>query len=1723
MACDAAMPSRRDVAIHLGPAGKWRSRWIATSRRDGAFHAALPPLPLLLLFSEMRPTRNRRLLDIQPPILQHLQMGNLLSSFNLQTNGPKGQRQIPDNQRGGDIQPAGPHRRAQSLRPSKLQYWETQALFLRLRFRFAVVLAGMAAVLGVPGALQAGDSSWKGATGSWADGSNWSGGVPGAGSNAYIANWGTATLAAGVAGTSFAVYLGNGAGTLGAIDINGGSLNADAMFIAFNNNSDGILDISSGSLFCRELSAGSEGLAFFTQTGGTVTTEKLWFGYSGSSIAQAAVRGGTLATDELWIGQGGYACLRLENSAKITSDTWSSLGVLENSEGEAIMTGGEWTSSNLTIGQDGKGKLTMSGGVLSQRSTSIGSSWRGSGEATLSGGEWKNSSDLTVGGFGDGTLTISGGQMTSNKATIGFTRDATGTVRVTDGTWSNPSSLIVGRAGTGTLEVSGGDVSSGGAQLGYASNSTGVVKVSGGKWTTSGQIHIGSRGTGTLQISGGTVADTSGLIAVEPGSTGNATLSGGTWENSQDFVSGYGGTGTFAMSGGTLINHGKAAVGYNANSHGTVTMTDGTWTSTESLQIGSSGTGIFNLEGGTLSASLGVLGFSATGSGTATVTGGNWSQTGNLYVGSSGSGTLNLDGGTISDSQGILGLASGSVGNVKVTNGTWNNSNYLNVGLGGTGTLTVEGGTVSSLATYVGIEAGSTGEVLLKGGTLRTVGIVGGAGTASLVFDGGTLQAVANQSNFVGGFADGNATIGSGGAFLDSNGYTVTATSSFSGAGGLTKRGPGTLILAGNNTYGGATTIEAGKLQIGNGGTAGSIAGNVANNGTLAFNRSDDITFDGDISGSGALENSGAGTVILTGTNTHAGGTTITAGTLQLGNGGTTGSIAGDVVNNGLFAFNRSDDFTFGGAISGSGAVRQAGAGKVSIATANTYSGGTTIQSGTVQTSHASALGTGGAILNGGTLDPVGRLDLASLTWNGGTVASVLGTATDLIALTGNLTVNPGGGTFAFSDGAGFAPNTKFTILTAANPDSAFLALLSGNQLLGLNPVFSFENGSLLVNYVGATSGPRLDNRAPVYTPIDADFRVQGAVQTGGARDNTVRSLAFDNGGALRVFGTLHVTSGHFDVASGSGTISGGRVAVPGNFLKTGGGALLANSDFLVGGAGAVTGGAVYVNGRFTVPGGLTVFQNALLGGNGTIVGNLFNAGTLAPGSSPGTLTITGNYTQSSTGTFALEIASPSVFDRLIVGGTAGLDGTLHVLNLGRKLRYGQQYAFLRAARINGDFDRILMPQPSRFRGRFLAEDGLGTLVVAPASYTLVAKTDNQRRVARALDGFIPARSGDRNTVSTALDIQSEDQYPAAFDRIAPGFYESLTEITLNQAFAQTQMLNQRLTSVRLGARGFQSIGLGEQPLAHDRDGSPTADPKDLKTLIQLPPSRNWSAWAMGTGIFAKAVDTGSVPNYRYEAGGFLAGADYAFGGRTCEPGCPAFTAGAYGGTNFTSARYADGSRTTVNSALFGVYGTYTQGGFYADAVVGGGYSAFRSRRSIQFSTIDRTARSTPDGGQFSSAINLGYDWHAGGFTFGPIGGVQYTYAGVAAFTEEGAESLDLHLGQQNANSMMMTLGGRVACTCNITPKFCLIPEVRIFWQHEFLNNPRLIGAALDGGTGPGFNYETAAPDRDSVFAGAGITARFGNNLNAFFYYNADFARSDFLSHAVSTGIGIRF
>ncbi|MEI9887562.1 MAG: autotransporter outer membrane beta-barrel domain-containing protein [Rhizomicrobium sp.] len=228
----------------------------------------------------------------------------------------------------------------------------------------------------------------------------------------------------------------------------------------------------------------------------------------------------------------------------------------------------------------------------------------------------------------------------------------------------------------------------------------------------------------------------------------------------------------------------------------------------------------------------------------------------------------------------------------------------------------------------------------------------------------------------------------------------------------------GAVILSGTNTYSGGTTIgfSAGflsTLQLGNGGTSGSILGNVANDGLLIFERSNSYVFAGAISGIGAVRQAGTGTTILTGANTYAGGTVVTDGVLQIGDGGTAGSIVGDVVDSGLVVFERSNSITFSGAISGAGAVTQAGSGTTTLSGVSTYTGTTSVNSGTlaVDGSIASPV----SVNAGGTLGGTGTVGSTTVQ-SGGVLAP--GNPVGTLHVGGTLTLASGSTTVVEVDPA---------------------------------------------------------------------------------------------------------------------------------------------------------------------------------------------------------------------------------------------------------------------------------------------------------------------------------------------------------------------------------------------------------------------------------------------------------------------------------------------------------------------------------------------------------------------------------------------------------------------------------------------------------------------------------------------------------------------------------
>ena len=344
--------------------------------------------------------------------------------------------------------------------------------------------------------------------------------------------------------------------------------------------------------------------------------------------------------------------------------------------------------------------------------------------------------------------------------------------------------------------------------------------------------------------------------------------------------------------------------------------------------------------------------------------------------------------------------------------------------------------------------------------------------------------------------------------------------------------------------------------------------GDVNNNGSLVFNRSDALVFGGAISGSGNLQKLTGGTLTLTGDSSYTGATTIAAGTLQLGNGGTTGGIVGDVTNNGTLVFNRSNDLILAGAISGPGALSQLGSGTTTLSgNSSAFSGSTTVTNGTLRVNGVLGNGTntmtvsdggrlggtgtfGGnvSIGNGvlapgnspGTLTINGNLSLAAssvLDYEFGQAGVVGGPRNDLTVVGGNLTLD---GTLNLSASAGgvFGPGLYRII--------SYGGTLTNNGLeLGTYPAGSVNSVQTAVagevNLLN-TAGVTLDFWDGVATPRH-NGQVEGGpgVWQAAGNDNWADSTGAVNGpyatGSFAVFagtpGTVTVDNSLGAVVSG--------------------------------------------------------------------------------------------------------------------------------------------------------------------------------------------------------------------------------------------------------------------------------------------------------------------------------------------------------------------------------------------------------------------------------------------------------------------------------------------------------------------------------------------------------------------------------------------------------------
>lgn len=639
---------------------------------------------------------------------------------------------------------------------------------------------------------------------------------------------------------------------------------------------------------------------------------------------------------------------------------------------------------------------------------------------------------------GSGTAQIygfdsNGTMLIVNQAASGSVIDAL--VNIAMGNFGYRANVSSGaNTATGDLIVNSQLVGSGGT-IGFYKNGTGSIKLTGDSSTTL---------TGRMNVHGGTVILAGGNNRL------GATIDFNFSSDGKLVLGDTSGTSTQTIGLSTTSNANNAIVGGNA-ANSTLTWNLAAAT-TFAGKLGGDRTNENNLA--MVKSGVGVLTLSSVGS----FTGGTTINAGGITMGNAqalGSGavivntggTLTLGAFGIANSVSITGGAiagTGTIGGVAASSGT------VAVGIVGSGEISKTGAGVLELRGNGGASGDFTGNVTLTAGTIRFTG----TGSLGLI-----SSSVANY----------NGAIANQGILEFAGTATQSLAGIISGSGSLALTGTGQVILQGNNTYAGGTTVSSGIAQASSASAFGSgvvtvsgtgvvdlggqattnnfsVSGGTLRGGSLNVSQVSGTsgTISTNLTGSGSFTKTGSGSLIWSGTNSHTGGTTVNAGTLLVN--GTTGAVT--VANGG----------TFGG---------------------NGFVGNTTVQSG-----GAIAAGASIGLLN------VGNLTLAGgslLNWQLNDAQAIAGVGYDLI-VAANLDLS----------GLSVVNTAFLNLQTLANP---------GDNIAGTPAAFNraLSQSFTLINYATLNLGTNF-NVADLFT-IDLD----GFVDQNGVALNAADFSVFNN------------------------------------------------------------------------------------------------------------------------------------------------------------------------------------------------------------------------------------------------------------------------------------------------------------------------------------------------------------------------------------------------------------------------------------------------------------------------------------------------------------------------------------------------------------------------------------------------------------------------------------
>lgn len=639
------------------------------------------------------------------------------------------------------------------------------------------------------------------------------------------------------------------------------------------------------------------------------------------------------------------------------------------------------------------------------------------------------------------------------------------------------------------------------------------------------------------------------------------------------------------------------------------------------------------------------------------------------------------------------------------TTKNWNNVGTADVFF--TGDTVIFDDTAASYNVAVQANSVAPGSVTFNNGTTYTISGGAIAGSGALVKNGTGTVILANDNTYTGGttinagtiqLGDGTNATGSLGTGTVTNNAALVAnfganaatiTNDIAGSGTLTKAGDGTVSLTGTNSYTGLTTISAGTLQVGNGGTTGTLgSGAVVNNSTLSFNRSNNLTATNEISGTGGLIKSGAGTLTLGSANTYTGLTTITGGAILVtASSGVLGdTTAGTVVTSGGALHMQGGITVTGEALTltgeGTNATSSPGALR-NVSGNNEWTGPISIEPTSSGVSiHRLVSDAGNLKISGNVALGPDSGDQFVLQGNGS--GEISGVISGPMRLTRSVT---GTGTWTLSGANTFTGKT--TISGGALSVSSLNSVVGGAASSSLGAPTTVANGTIdfgnvanngrliytgtgettdrVINLAASgTGGAILEQAGSGLLKFTSDITVTGA--------NGAKALTLQGTGAGEFAGNIGIGAGSIvgvtKAGTGTWTLSGANSYTGPTNVTAGTLAIAASGS--IAGSTAVNVSAGATLDVSALQGGLTLSSGqTLTGGSGTNAGLVTGAivatagSTVAPGTgaTTGGLAISGGFKLESTAHLSLDLngtAAGTGYDQLVVsGGNISLAGDL--------------------------------------------------------------------------------------------------------------------------------------------------------------------------------------------------------------------------------------------------------------------------------------------------------------------------------------------------------------------------------------------------------------------------------------------------------------------------------